>query len=110
MRAFVLAFVVALPLTAAAQEQVPPEMILQQILHLDATQVSAIQTAAAARQTAVGALIPQIQKAQQSLATALTASAPPDPAEVGKLVIGIRDLQRQIEGEQQRFQDSFTAL
>ena len=104
---FLLVFLIALPL--AAQEQAPPEIVLHQVLNLDSGQVSAIQQLATARQTAIEGLLPQIQKAQQALGTALGADSP-DPAEIGKLMINLRDLQHQVEQKQQQFREGFTAL
>src|SRR5438445_3683409 len=85
-RMLLIALALAIPTALAAQDEYPPppEIILQQVLGLDASQVSSIQKLVQARQSAVEPLVQQIQKQSQTLAETLNSSSP-DPAAVGKL-------------------------
>ncbi len=102
----VCALLVALPLCA---DSVPPELVLKDVLQLTDAQITALQQLEQTRQQAVEPLMKQIGTSQQALQAALQAPAP-DAAEVGKLVVTIDALQRQIAQHQQDFAGSFLAM
>jgi Spy/CpxP family protein refolding chaperone len=107
---FALAVLLAVPLIAGPGDQSPPpELILKEVLQLTDPQIGAIQQLAQARQQAIEPLARQIGATQQALYAALEAPGA-DPAEVGKLAIAIRDLQRQIEQHAQDYTQGFLAL
>jgi Spy/CpxP family protein refolding chaperone len=106
--ALICALLVVTPLCAQS-DQVPPELVLKEVLQLTDAQITALQQLEQTRQQAEEPLMKQIGTSQQALQAALQASAP-DAAEVGKLVITIDALQRQFAQHQQDFGSSFLAL
>ena len=102
----VCALLMALPLCA---DSVPPELVLKDVLQLTDAQITTLQQLEQTRQQAVEPLMRQIGISQQALQAALQASVP-DAAEVGKLVVALDALQRQIAQLQQDFGSSFLSM
>lgn len=106
IRSFMLVILAAIAMPLAAE---PPEVVLQQILGLDSSQVTAIQELVKAHQTDTQPLFRDAEKLEQSLSSALSATTP-NPLEVGKLDLAVRDIQKQIGQKQEAFQQSIVAL
>jgi hypothetical protein len=102
----VCSLLMALPLRADA---VPPELVLKDVLQLTEAQVGGLQELAQAHRQAVESLMPQIYTAQEALQMTLQGSNP-DATEVGRMVITIDALQRQIAQHQQDYARGFLAL
>ena len=115
MRSTTALFLALFALTAAAQQGPqpqqgpPPQAILHDILQLDDTQLKAIDQLAEKRRSTVEPLAAQLGPAQQALGAALNAASP-DATAVGKAMLAIRDIQKQIEAAQKTFADGFNAL
>ena len=102
----VCALLMALPLCA---DSVPPELVLKDVLQLTDAQITTLQQREQTRQQAVEPLMKQIGTTQQALYAAFETPGA-DAAEIGKLVITIDALQRQIAQYQQDFGRSFLAM
>ena len=102
----VCSLLMALPLSADA---VPPELVLKDVLQLTEAQVGGLQALAQAHRQAVESLMPQIYTAQEALQMTLQGSNP-DATEVGRMVITIDALQRQVGQHQQDYASGFLAL
>jgi peptidoglycan hydrolase CwlO-like protein len=102
----VCALLMALPLCA---DSVPPELVLKDVLQLTDPQITTLQQLEQTRQQAVEPLAKQIAATQQALYAALEAPSA-DPAEVGKLVVTVDTLQRQIAQHQHDFGNGFLAM
>jgi len=101
-----IGFVVALP---AFAQSPPPELVLQQLLGLESSQVAAIQNLNAQRRAAIEPLVAQMRPLEQELAAAIE-SASPDASGVGALVLSIRALQRQIMQHDQNARAAFADI
>ena len=102
----VCALLMALPLCA---DSVSPELVLKDVLQLTDAQITTLQQLEQTRQQAVEPLMRQIGTTQQALYATLEAPGA-DPAEIGKLVITVDALQRQIAQHQQDFGRGFLAM
>jgi Spy/CpxP family protein refolding chaperone len=91
------------------QQGPPPQAILDEVLQLSDAQVAAIEQLNEKRRSTVEPIAQQIGTAQQALNAALNAASP-DATAVGRAMLTVRDLQRQIEQAQKSFADGFNAL
>ena len=106
--ALICALLVVTPLCAQS-DQVPPELVLKEVLQLTDPQITTLQQLEQTRQQAVEPLMRQIVPAQQALQAALQ-QPNPDAAVVGQLAVTVDALQRQIAQHQQDFGNGFLAM
>jgi hypothetical protein len=102
----VCSLLMALPLRA---DSVPPELVVKDVLQLTEAQVGGLLGLEQTHRQADEPLVRQISTAQQALQMTLQGSNP-DAAEVGRIVITIDALQRQIAQHQQDYARGFLDL
>jgi hypothetical protein len=91
------------------QQGPPPQAVLHDILQLDDTQMKALGDLGEQQRAAGEAIAAKLGPAQQALDAALNATTP-DATAVGKALLAVRDLQRQMESAHKIFADGFLAL
>ncbi len=106
-KATILLTMLFLAVAAHAQE-VPPPAILREVLQLNDDQMKRLGELLESRRAAVEPLAHQLAQAQQALG-ALLGSDAADPADVGKAMLTIRGLQRQVEQKAHESSDAFLA-
>ena len=110
-RMLIVLTIACTPFLARAQDpQAPPApVIVAGFLGFSDTQAAQFVKLLEGLQTSVGALQPQIVARQQALERLLSADQP-DAAAVGKLVLEMRGLQKQVGQALQSYHDGFLAL
>lgn len=112
-----LVLLIAIPVVAQqaprppqqGQQGPPPDAVLREVLQLDDAQLAAIKGLEDKRRSTVEPLMPQLGAAQQAVGAALNADNP-DALTVGKAMLAVRDIQKQIDAAQKAFADGFAAL
>jgi len=93
--ASLLTIILFSPQARAAEDAVPqPIVVVATVLQLSETQLQALIHILQAREEAIRPIADALRKDREALETLLSASAP-DPAEVGRLLVAIRDRERQ---------------
>ena len=107
-RILIVLTIACAPFLASAQEP-PAPMIVAGFLGFSDTQAATFGQLLGTLQTSVGPLQQQMMVQQKALDSVLSADQP-DPAAVGKLILQIRALQKQVGQAFQSYHDGFLAM